>query len=103
MPVLFSPLYYLFFLGLVMAALLAAARTDTARRVIFILSLVLVNVGALVVLMAVFLVSRLEGSTPPGLLELLNPLWLPLLLIALLDAALVILNRRAGERIRRRS
>jgi len=91
-------LLLIFFFGLLMLVLLAFLRAGTARRVIFILTLVLVNLGLLGVLAAVFLVSRLEGSMPPGVGMLLAPLGIPIVLILALDAALVLVFQRFAHR-----
>jgi hypothetical protein len=89
----FSLLLFFFFLGLLLIAMLAAARTRRARLAFFWICLTLINSGSLVILLAVYAVSRLAGSTPPGLAEILRPLVIPILLIGLIDTAVLILNQ----------
>jgi hypothetical protein len=79
-------------LGLLFVPFLVLARTRTTRLVFFCLSLALVNLGVGVVVLAVLAVSRLEGSRPPGLVEVLSPLWFPLLLTGLADAVILFIN-----------
>ena len=66
-----------------------AARKHAVRIAVFVIALLVVNLGALFVLSAAFLVSRLESSTPPGIGEVLSLFWLPILLILAVDAAMV--------------
>ena len=95
----FILLYMFFSLGLLSLALLYwTARRQAVRTVIFVLSLLVVNLGTLFVLLAVFGVSRLEGSTPPGIGEVLGVFWFPILLILAVDAAVVMLNSRIKAR-----
>lgn len=86
-------------IGLLLLGLLSRARSNMARVLLFVLALVLVNLGTLAVLLAVFAVSRLEGSTPPGLGEVLAPYWLPILLVFGVDGGLVAANMYAKKRI----
>lgn len=94
----FALLLFVFFLGLFLTVMLRAARTRWARLAFFWISLFLVNGATLAILLAVFAVSRLSGSTPPGLAEILRPLLLPILLIGLIDAAVLILNRQVKRK-----
>lgn len=86
---------YLFpILGLLFAAGLAMASAPRARTALLALGLALVIPGALAVLSAAFLVSRLDGSRPPGLLDFLAPQWLPLALTGLACVLMIALYRR---------
>jgi hypothetical protein len=97
-----SILYTLFLLGLLFVFALAVAKTNTVRGVLFWLGLVVMNLGALVVLLAVFAVSRLDGSGPPGADEVLAPFWLPIALIGVTNGVLVLINRWVKLRINRK-
>lgn len=79
--------------GLLMLIPLLLVR-GPARKLIFVLALLIVNLSVLVIIGAVFLVSRLDGAGPPGLGEVLAPVALPLLMTALLDAGLVFVYRK---------
>jgi peptidoglycan/LPS O-acetylase OafA/YrhL len=92
-----SILLFFFFLGLLLAGFLGGARSPRTRGILLWLCLALVNLGALAVLFAVYAVSRLDGSTPPGLVDILRPLAIPLVLIALVDAAVVGIYRRGSR------
>jgi hypothetical protein len=87
-----------FVLGLLLAALLGAARTRSARLMLFWIGLVLVNSATAVILFAVFAVSRLSGSIPPGPGEVFGPLAIPILMIGLMDGIFIVLNRRVKQR-----
>jgi hypothetical protein len=94
MPPGFTFLFALALVGLLFLAAVYYTPATRTRQIIFWLGLVIVNLGALFVIFAVFLVSRLEGSTPPGILEVLSPYWLPILLIVLEDGAIIGASRR---------
>ncbi|MBE0699196.1 MAG: hypothetical protein IH586_19925 [Anaerolineaceae bacterium] len=91
-------LLVLFFVGLLLTAMLGAARTRRARLALLWICLAFVNSGALAILFAVYVVSRLDGSTPPGLAEILRPLIIPVILIGLIDIVIIILNQRVKLR-----
>jgi hypothetical protein len=91
-------LLFIFFLGLLLIAFLGSVKSRRIRRIVFWASLVLINTGTLVILFAVYAVSRLNGSIPPGLGTIIRPLAVPVLLIGLSDMVLVFLNRRVKRR-----
>lgn len=85
-------LYLCFFAGMAFCAALARAK-PAARRALLASGLLLVNLGWLAVLLASFAAARLEGSTPPSLLEHAGQFWLQLGLLALVNAVMVYLYR----------
>ena len=80
-----------FLAGLLFSGLLLIARGKRARLALFITGLGLVNLGGLAVLFSAFLVSRLDGSRPPALLEFLAGLWAPVGLLVVVNAILILI------------
>lgn len=88
----------LFLVGLLMLPLVWFARTPTARRRLFWLALGFINIGGLWVLMVLFLITRLEGSRPPTLLEVFaRGLWAPALILLLANLTAVGIMRVRGR------
>lgn len=95
MPVLYAFLFMFFFVGLGFIAPIASSKNPRLRQILFAISLVLVNGGALIGLGLGYLVTRLEGSRPPTVGEYLAPLWLPLVLILIIDVVTILINQRS--------
>ena len=97
MDIFIALLYMCFLVGLGVVAPLATVKSPVVRQVLLALGLLLVNLGALIILGAGYLVSRLEGSIPPTVVQFLAPLWLPTLLILLADFAMVAVFRSRAK------
>lgn len=94
MQVLYAFLFMFFFVGLGFTPPIATTKTPRLRQILFASSLVLVNGDALIALGLGYLVTRLEGSRPPSFSDYLAPLWLPLVLILIIDGVTIFINER---------
>jgi hypothetical protein len=90
-------LYLFFFVGMAFTAALAQVKPARTRRALLAAGLLLVNLGWLAVLLASFLAARLEGSTPPTLLEHTAQFWLQLALLAGINGVMVYLYRNRPD------
>lgn len=88
----------LVFVGLGFLLPMASSEVPRVRQILFASSLVLINGGALIALSMGYLVTRLEGSRPPSIGQYLAPLWLPLVLILIMDAVTIYVNQRKRSR-----
>jgi hypothetical protein len=85
----------LYVLGLLLLPFYWFAHSPAARRWLFWLALVLINLGGLWYLLISFLVTRLNGSTPPSLGQaFLQGLWIPVLILVLSNAVLFTIRAR---------
>jgi hypothetical protein len=85
---------YLILAVLVGAVAFAATRPSRQKRVLLIILAVLTNLGAFILLAPAYLVSRLDGSSPPTLGEFLAPYSIFVLLLMAVNVLMIYLYQR---------